>query len=285
MTPNTKTAKPSTDRPPVLSHYSDRCRRGSIILVDPKTCEAKTIPIFCKSWICPHCSKLKQRRLEQRIRSAHPNKFITLTVEQTPGLTRHDAETTIREHWSKFIAAVRKFKPEFEYLKVIEWTKKGWPHVHVVARSDYLPQSLLATLWRKHVLPGFVDIRKIHDGSAMPREITKYVTKTARHYARRKQGERLFTTSLGFFSRESKHKENLDARFSLVFLTTHHISVVHKLLTIDLWLRRTAHDDDEVSHYVPVEVECDILSQAILQRLSSLPWWRQGYNSEVANPP
>ena len=49
-----------------------------------------------------------------------------------------------------FIENIRKFEPNFQYFYVLEFNQaKTQPHLHLLARSKYIPQSTLSDLWEK----------------------------------------------------------------------------------------------------------------------------------------
>ena len=108
-----------------------------------------------------------------RIRTANPTKFITLT-------TLHKGERDERlaimvKALPRLATAVRKARGEFEYLRMLEQCEDGYPHFHLLARSNFIPHSDLRELWKKLTGASIVDIRKAHGRSTG--YIAKYLTK------------------------------------------------------------------------------------------------------------
>lgn len=154
----------------------------------------------CQNWSCRPCAEVKIRRLAALTRDAKPNRMLTLTVNPRRWDSPRDAFDGTRRKVPELLKKLRtKFGP-IEYLRVTELTHKGWPHYHLLLRSDFLPHEVVKTLW--HDLTGayIVDLRQVHQTFRAYTYLVKYLAKlhkiewTARHVS----------YSKGFFPPEPK---------------------------------------------------------------------------------
>jgi hypothetical protein len=119
--------------------------RGHFLL-NPITGE--TAEINCKSWKCPkHRSKWvwKWEMITAWECETNPiNKIITLTLKST---CTPEQLNRARQH---LMRNLRREYQSFEYLSVLEFTSKTrLPHLHILARSLFIPQRRLSTLWAR----------------------------------------------------------------------------------------------------------------------------------------
>lgn len=124
---------------------------------------------------------LKQKRIDvMRVISTNfrqgLTKFVTLTFRD------HVTDRAFAmNEFKKFMKRLNKRQKDkgretVQYLGVIEYTKQGRIHFHVVLfNCAYIPKSELETVWEN----GFVQINQIHgmNGSAVARYVTKYMAK------------------------------------------------------------------------------------------------------------
>ncbi|HFU4373949.1 TPA: hypothetical protein ACGO9F_002062 [Streptococcus suis] len=124
---------------------------------------------------------LKQKRIDvMRLISANfrPNwtKFVTLTFAEHV-TDREVAMNEFKKFIKRFNYQERKAKrADVRYIGVIEYTKKGRIHFHVVFfNCPYIPKERLQNLWDN----GFVYLNNIRgmNGSAVARYVTKYMAK------------------------------------------------------------------------------------------------------------
>jgi len=130
--------------------------------------------IGCRRYSCEICGKMRRRQLINRIKKAEPNRFVTLSVHRNQ--TIDEAEKNIRKAMPKLAKLIRKeHSHEFEYVRMLEHCRDGYPHFHLLARSNYIPQKWLSTEWEKLTGARVVDIRKAHGKSTG--YIAKYINK------------------------------------------------------------------------------------------------------------
>ncbi len=131
----------------------------------------------CNQWSCRHCAVRKTRALAYRTEQAQPNRLVTLTVD--PALfesPRHAFDAT-RRQLPEWVRVIRVRFGEFEYLRVTEVTKKGWPHYHMLARSAYIPHSVARDIWRDLTGAKIIDLRQVKKTFGCYRYLLKYLTK------------------------------------------------------------------------------------------------------------
>ena len=126
----------------------------------------------CRKYSCEFCGPIERFILAKRITKAEPNRLITLTCRHEDGpLIQYDR---MKKLFQRFVADIRKKQP-FEFMKVLELCKDGYPHFHLLARTPFIEQSTVSELWYRHTKADIVDIRKCHGRSIG--YVTKYITK------------------------------------------------------------------------------------------------------------
>lgn len=135
--------------------------------------------IPCRRWGCKYCGQRKAFQLACRCEVAKPDRFITLTVDPKHWATPRDAYDGTRRKLSDFAKEIRKLRGRFEYLRVLEVTKKGWPHYHFLAHCDYIPQSTLSKIWASLTGAVIVDVRRVEQKTNVFRYVLKYLCKQA----------------------------------------------------------------------------------------------------------
>lgn len=72
----------------------------------------------------------------------------------------------------------RKFGPRaVGYAKIVELTKAGTPHLHIIADVPFIAQRQLAAEWRALTGSYIVDIRKVRGRDGIAGYLTSYLTK------------------------------------------------------------------------------------------------------------
>ncbi len=262
-------------------HISVPCAKGTAIIFDPLNATIKIVPLTCKSWACKSCSEYLARKLHARVRTAQPNKFITLTVAHEPDLTPAIAEEIIRTRWPRFVAAIRKHRPDFQYLRVLEYQKNGWPHLHLIARCHYIPHDILAAAWNQKVLKGFTGIKAIHNPDAIGSELTKYIRKSFLLNALSGRRRHAYTTSKAFFQDKVAGPLEPLGRDKLLFSTS---APPDELLSFILYALGIGVTFEPGPSSLTITIDEPYRSSAVPQLLkyfASLPWWQRGYNRSV----
>lgn len=104
---------------------------------------------------------------------------MTLTYRMPEAQTQAEAATVIRAAWVHLRKRIcRKLGvPTIKYVLIIEWTKRGAPHIHAMLECAYVAQRWLSKQWRELTGSSVVDIRRIKSQSAAAHYLTAYLTK------------------------------------------------------------------------------------------------------------
>jgi len=135
------------------------------------------LTLRCKRWSCGYCGPLNAKNLALKVAKAKPNKLITLTINPAKFFTPLDAYHSTRRLVPELARKIRNEGKAFEYLRVLEITKKGWPHYHLVARADYIKQRWISEAWRQLTGAYIVDIRAIYKAEHVYSYVMKYLCK------------------------------------------------------------------------------------------------------------
>jgi len=265
--------------------YSKWCGRGTIVLVRPQEARVQVVPMRCGSWTCPVCSDRKRKALMARLHKANITAFWTLTCAHPDGTSPKQAEDAIRKGWSKFVQEIRDYDAGFQYFRVLEYQKNGWPHVHLGVRTCWFPKHRIEAAWRKHCWPGFIKLRVVNDKSGIPWELTKYLTKCAAIAAQLKKGQRLFSSSRSFFPDDDASTPDQDTTEILWFLTdTHGAKVVTLLCSMfPFRIARESTDEGIILETYASWFRSEL--PKLLAFLEDLPWFSPRSSGRKRSPP
>lgn len=122
---------------------------------------------------------MKARRLRGRIAKTNPSRFLTLTLRPSPTLSASEQLALANHAWSILWRRLRRLHPNARlgYAKIVELTKQGTPHLHILVESPFLAQRWLSQQWRELTGSYIVDIRKVKSRRALTGYLTAYLTK------------------------------------------------------------------------------------------------------------
>lgn len=144
----------------------------------------RAITLFCRSWQCADCMPFRLRALKRMAGDGNPSTFITLTVNPAHGQSPEARARELSDAWRIVVKrARRKFpKAPIEYFAVFEETKKGEPHLHILARAPFIPQKWLSAQMMDLIEAPIVDIRRVHSKRHAANYVAKYVGKGPRSF-------------------------------------------------------------------------------------------------------
>lgn len=170
---------------PVLSHRSPQegsgkmslCQATALVKMAPLESRAK--PLYCRSWLCPTCRPKRKSQLLALAASGEPNRFLTLTVNPTIGDSPAARLKLLSHAWNVLVKRLRRQmgKAPIDYLAVVESTKAGEPHLHILLRSPYIPHAMISEAMEELIGAPIIDIRKIRSQVEVVRYVAKYITK------------------------------------------------------------------------------------------------------------
>ncbi len=142
-------------------------------------------PLRCRCWHCPECHGARTARLIAEAKQGQPNIFITLTSRRRPNWTPDYAARRLASAFRIIRAEYLRAhgKSSFPFLCVFEKTKRGWPHLHIVGRCNWLSQKWLSKRMRELTNSPIVDVRRIENLTKIAHYITKYIGKDPNKFA------------------------------------------------------------------------------------------------------
>lgn len=182
---------------------------GSQIIVKRRDNAAWINRLRCRSWKCQHCRPKRSRLLIADARAGHPDTFITLTLQADDPASRPDQVKALSRAWRCVrLAAMRKYNLKaLPFLAVVEKTKRGTPHLHIVARVPWIDQKWLSQQMQRLVAAPIVDIRRIDRHRSVAAYIAKYIGKDPTQFP----GSKRYWQSRDFRV-EPKHDKNSDRK-------------------------------------------------------------------------
>lgn len=163
------------------------CREWSLVKLTPE--ERRSKPLYCRSWNCQTCRPKRKSQLLALAASGEPDRFLTLTVNPNVGNSPEDRLKLLSHAWKVLVKRLRRLHGPraIEYLAVVESTKRGEPHLHILLRSPYISQRLISDAMRELIDAPIVDIRKIRDARQVVSYVAKYVTKAPEQFGSAKR--------------------------------------------------------------------------------------------------
>lgn len=157
---------------------------GTQFLYSKTTTHTRLFKLRCKSWTCSQCRPRRQKRLKWQARSGNPITFITLTCNPHYHESQGDAARAMTKAWR---AARRAIEAHYkgrkgEYLTVVEATKLGWPHLHVLTTRPWIDQAWLSNLWKTLTGAHVVDIRRVSNQGMAASYVAKYLGKAPHRF-------------------------------------------------------------------------------------------------------
>lgn len=104
--------------------------------------------VRCKSWYCEKCNLINSLVLRDRMKRVLKGKtwYLWTLTYSTQQASREDMLINCRLHFDNFMKAIRHRYPNVQYIKVLEFTKQGYPHYHVFFNC-FLPFFFVQEKW------------------------------------------------------------------------------------------------------------------------------------------
>lgn len=153
------------------------CPNGTLLLNLDQV--VRPVPSYCGKWSCPSCGPRKARRLRKRLERTRPNRLVTLTLRPDPSLTPQDHLRIANRAWSIIWRRLRRKhgNAAVGYAKIVELTKAGTPHLHIIVSCPWIEQRWLSAAWQ-HLTGSFiVDVRTVKARKGVSGYLTSYLTK------------------------------------------------------------------------------------------------------------
>lgn len=180
------------------------------------------VSIDCKSWGCPECGELRKKQLMAAGFAGKPTTFLTLTAKRAPNRTAAGCAYELARAWRLLRLRIMRGKPERDahqarvknarlagepppkkpqawpflkgsqkrplpFLAVFEATKLGWPHLHIMMRSRFIPQEWISNEMAEITGSPVVWIERIDQQSKIASYIAKYCGKDPHRFGKTKR--------------------------------------------------------------------------------------------------
>jgi len=111
--------------------------------------------------------------------SGDPLRLLTLTVNPAYYANPEERLTKLAWAWRTCVKRLRRDlgADSIEYFAVVEETKAGEPHLHILLRSPFIPQRYISAVLGELINAPIVDIRRVRSASDVVRYVAKYITK------------------------------------------------------------------------------------------------------------
>lgn len=175
------------DLPVKKSCYVTLCNEWTLSKQLPGERYAKPLP--CRSWSCDLCAPKRVKQLVAQAIAGDPRRFLTLTVSPEAGETPLDRHAALMRAWHLFVKRVRRLPGfgSFQYLWVVEATKAGEPHLHVLLRCGWIDQKLISEWFDELARSPIVDIRSISGVKHVAQYVAKYIVKNLARFENSKR--------------------------------------------------------------------------------------------------
>ena len=152
-----------------FSEWKFRTGRSAVVVISDNGRRHKAIPLRLASRWFPIGLDNQRKKLKATLdKNKAPGVLLTLTVDPAEYLTIEEAVYGIWPRWAAFRDTlnqrlVRSGASRLRYVAVLEFTKRGWPHLHVwLPNRRYLAkQKELQNLWGS-----IVDVRLVSASAA-----------------------------------------------------------------------------------------------------------------------
>jgi len=153
------------------------CRELTLVKSVPEMRLMK--PLHCNAWSCECCAEERKAKWFAQACSGEPTRFLTLTAGPRAGQTPEERLKALRRAWNVCVKRLRrlpKYK-DLEYHVVVEATKAGEPHFHILLRSPYIAQAQISAAMSELAESPIVDIRVIRNTAKAVAYVAKYMMK------------------------------------------------------------------------------------------------------------
>jgi hypothetical protein len=159
------------------------CLSETLVKTDGDRAEAKSAP--CRSWLCPNCTDKRRIELIAECHGGRPNTFLTLTSRRAAGKTAALAASELAHAWRLVRLRWMRLKKikRLPFLAVMEATKAGWPHLHILLRSEFMSSKLLSEWMAELTDSPILKIERLDNRRKISAYICKYAGKCAHKFA------------------------------------------------------------------------------------------------------
>ena len=153
------------------------CTERSVVNEGPS--QGAVATLRCKRWSCPDCAPNNRKKVVAKARDGNPTVFMTLTWNASRPETPDQAARLLKNAWVNLRRRIDRTygQKRIPFICVFEKTKRGFPHMHILMRADFIPQQWLSDAMRALIDAPIVDIRLIKSRKMAFFYVTKYLGK------------------------------------------------------------------------------------------------------------
>lgn len=178
--------QPGLVRDAIEQAGSPRCSRFSGYWLVGSPGALVAVPLRCRSRKCPHCSILRglaDRLTLLKALDLAPGRVRLVTLTDATGTMTNDE---MSRAFQRLAARLRRRGWLGDYYRVIEWTKSGALHYHLVIfetekGGGFIPQAELSVMAEGCGFGRIADIEEVQNVGGGRRSIADYLTKGMRH--------------------------------------------------------------------------------------------------------
>lgn len=163
------------------------CGERSIVKYRPDS--RVVASLTCRAWTCPDCAPQRASRLVAECHGGAPNTFLTLTSRKRPNQTANEAALALTRAWRLVrLRLMRKAGiKRLPFMAVMEATKAGWPHLHILLRSLWIDREQVSAWMSELIDSPVVDVRRIDNRAKVAAYVAKYASKAAHKFGTAKR--------------------------------------------------------------------------------------------------
>lgn len=187
------TVKSNSESGPSGIATSKECPRVGYVQLKTKVGAVVTVKVTCKTWRCKGCRNRTLNRVKDKIASGISMQgrcwFITLTYRMGEGRQR-DAKSVGRD-WARLLLVLSKSSPkgqrkaiypDLNWFRVIEVTKKGQPHLHLIVGGIPGSRKEIGEVFRREWLKitqdsYIIKVLEVVGAAGAASYLTKYMVK------------------------------------------------------------------------------------------------------------
>ncbi len=144
----------------------------------------QAVSLRCRAWTCPDCRESRRKQLVALALSGQPDKFITLTVNPAWGSSPYQRARALADAWRTVVrlAKTKYGLKALPYLCVFEACESGEPHLHILARVQWISHSWLREQMKRLIDAPIVEIEQVKNKKKLAYYISKYIGKDPQRF-------------------------------------------------------------------------------------------------------
>lgn len=162
---------------------------GEQCLVKRELNKVGAVSLRCRSWTCELCHPVRKAQLVAQCHRGAPTTFLTLTIRRKPGAEANKAALELTRAWRILrLRILRKYRiKKLPFAAIMEATKAGWPHLHILLRSIWIDQRWLSEQMQDIADSPTVFIERIDNKARVNAYVAKYCGKAAHKFGTAKR--------------------------------------------------------------------------------------------------